>query len=113
MPTGYRGALGDHPRRDRPVSAEGPSRELLESVHEFPGPYTLKAFGPHTQAFVDGIRGAAVAVHTGPDEPNVSARASSKGNHICVTVTVEVTDADGVYALYAGVKAVDGLSMLL
>ena len=93
--------------------AEGPDRALLESVHEFPGPYTAKAIGPHTQHFVDAVSAAAAAVHRGDLAPEISARASSKGNHICVSATVEVDDADGVYALYGALKKIPNLKMLL
>lgn len=90
-----------------------PNRDLLESTHEFPGPFTLKAIGPHSQTFVDGIRDAAGGVHHGESAMTVSARASSKGNHVSVTVTIVARDADAVFALYAAVKQVDGLRMLL
>lgn len=95
------------------MTTGSPERQLLEAVHEFPGNYTLKAFGPHEQEFVDGITAAAEGVHVGDAPVEVSARASAQGNHVCVTVTIRVDSADGVFALYAAVREVGGLRMLL
>lgn len=91
----------------------GPDKAILEAVHSFPGPYTLKAIGPHTQEFVDAIRAAAESVHEGEDRAGFAARASSRGAHISVTVTVWVESSDGVDALYRAVQGVAGLRMLL
>jgi len=89
------------------------SRELLESTHDFPGPYTLKAIGPHDQAFIDAVALAARAVGASGHDPAVSARASSRGSHLCVTVTVVVERADAVLEMYASVSSVPGLRMML
>ena len=88
------------------------SRELLESTHDFPGPYTLKAIcllytSPSPVAL------AARAVGASGHDPAVSARASSRGSHLCVTVTVVVERADAVLEMYASVSSVPGLRMML
>ncbi|MCB9507286.1 MAG: DUF493 family protein [Myxococcales bacterium] len=90
-----------------------PARELLESAHTFPGPYAVKAFGPHSQEFVDAVVEVATRHHDGDAPPGVSARASARGTHLCVTVTILAPDADAVIALYASVGDVAGLRMLL
>ncbi len=95
------------------MSEYGPKRELLEAVHTFPGPYTVKAIGPHTETFVNAIRAAATAAHTGDDEIELTARASGKGNHIAVTATIVAETSDAVFVLYAELKNVENLRMLL
>jgi hypothetical protein len=90
-----------------------PPIELLESVHEFPGEYTVKAFGPHNQLFVDGVTTAAQLLHAKPDDPEISARASSKGTYICVTARVWVNAAEDVHRLYEAVQQVPGLKRIL
>lgn len=90
-----------------------PSIELLESTHTFPGTYTVKAFGENTEAFVDAARNAAEDVSGTPDRVQLSYRASSKGNHGCVTLEVWVEQAHQVHALYVSLGEIDGLRMLL
>jgi putative lipoic acid-binding regulatory protein len=90
-----------------------PPIELLDSVHEFPGEYTVKAFGPHNQLFVDGVTTAAALHHAKSGVPEISARASSKGTYICVTAVVWVSTADEVHRLYEAVQQVPGLKRVL
>jgi putative lipoic acid-binding regulatory protein len=91
----------------------GPQRELLEAIHEFPGAYTLKAFGPPGATFLAEVTSAAESVHSGDEAIEVSSRESSGGRHACVTVTIRVECADDVFAFYSAVRGIDGLSMLL
>lgn len=90
-----------------------PSIELLESVHDFPGEYTVKAFGPHEQTFVDAVTAATSDFHARAGSPAVSARASSKGTYICVTAVVWLKAAADVEGLYASVGQVPGLKRML
>lgn len=93
--------------------SELPPIELLESVHEFPGAYTVKAFGPHNQLFVDGVTSAVALHHAKGGGPEISARASSKGTYICVTAVVWVNSAEEVHRLYESVENVPGLKRML
>lgn len=95
------------------MSDIGPDRALLEEVHDFPGPYTVKAIGPHDESFVKAIRAAAQAAHSGDNEPEISARVSAKGNHMSITATIHAAHSDDVFALYAALKKVDAIRMLL
>lgn len=90
-----------------------PSIELLESTHTFPGTFTIKAFGDNSEAFIDAARAAAVGVSGSDARVNLSYRASSKGNHGCVTLDVWVEQAHQVHALYICLGEIDGLRMLL
>jgi putative lipoic acid-binding regulatory protein len=95
------------------VASGVPPVELLESTHDFPGEYMLKAFGPHEQTFVDAVTEAVSPFHSRAGSPAVSARASSKGTYICVTAAVWLDDAGHVEPLYAAVRQVDGLKRML
>lgn len=90
-----------------------PSIESLEGVHDFPGRYTFKAFGPAEQHFVDAARHALDEATGGVGEPNVSARLSAQGNYMCVTMDVFVSSAEQVRAIYLQLSHLDGLRMLL
>lgn len=88
------------------------SIELLESTHEFPGPYTIKVFGPHSQDFLDRVRDTTRAVLMG-GEFDLSFRSSSKGTHGCATVDAQVEDAQQVILLYGELANIDGVRMIL
>jgi len=90
-----------------------PDRELLEATHTFPGTYTFKAIGAADDHFVGRVI-AAVRRELDEDvEPAFSTRSTAGGRHICVTIDPPVDDADMVLAIYARLREVDGLLLLL
>jgi len=87
--------------------------ELLESTHEFPCEFTIKAIGSPVEHFVGRVL-LAIQAELGEDiVPPFSTRQSSSGRHISVTVTPMVQDAQQVLAIYAQLREVEGLMMLL
>ncbi len=104
-----------------PTSAErahvttrtAPSIAALEGAHDFPCPYTVKAFGPHEQSFVDAVREAAVGAGVAPDRVTLTMRPSSKGTYCCVTVSVPAPNAEWVQVLYEQIVAIPGLRTIL
>lgn len=92
--------------------ATAPSRELLLANHRFPGPYVIKAFGPASEAFAEGVVAAAVLV-VGETRATVAQRTSSRGGKVCVTVTVNAFTVDEVIDVYDRIHRVPDLMMLL
>jgi putative lipoic acid-binding regulatory protein len=92
--------------------ATAPSRELLLANHRFPGPYIIKAFGPASDPFRDGIMAAAVLV-VGEARASVAHRTSSRGGRVCVTLTVNAFTVDEVIEVYDRVHQVPELMMIL
>ncbi len=92
--------------------ATAPSRELLLANHRFPGPYVIKAFGPASDGFREGIASAA-AIVVGEARAAVQHRTSSRGGRICVTVTVNAFTVDEVIDVYARIHDVPELMMIL
>jgi putative lipoic acid-binding regulatory protein len=88
-----------------------PARELLEAAHEFPGTYLIKAFGPATELFRAGIEQAGRAAVGARVE--LSERLSSKGNSICITLTLAAETVDEVILAYDRLHDVPGLKMIL
>lgn len=88
-----------------------PDRDLLLDQHVFPGEYVVKAFGPGSEAFATAVEQCAVAVvgarHT------TSARHSSGGRRMCVTLTLQAESVDEVIAIYERMSDVPGLLMIL
>lgn len=92
--------------------SRAPSRELLLANHQFPGPYVVKAFGPVAGDFTTEVVAAAVEV-VGESRADVQQRTSSKGNRVCVTLTVNAFSVDEVIDVYERLHEVPQLMMIL
>lgn len=92
--------------------ATAPSRELLLAHHRFPGPYVIKAFGPASDEFREGVAAAAVHV-VGETRATVAHRTSRRGSKVCVTLTVNAFTVDEVIDLYHRIHQVPGLMLIL
>jgi putative lipoic acid-binding regulatory protein len=92
--------------------ATAPSRELLLANHRFPGPYIIKAFGPASTGFREGIA-AAAAVVVGEARASVAHRTSSRGGRVCVTLTVNAFTVDEVIDVYDRIHQVPELMLIL
>lgn len=90
-----------------------PSTEAIEGAHTFPGPFTIKLFGPHDQTFVDAIKSTIAPVVPDDTRYALELRPSSKGAHCCVNVTLQADTVEEVQTLYAALHDVEGLRMLL
>ena len=96
------------------MSQRIPSIEALESVHSFPGTYTIKAIGNNDPAFVERVH-KCIEENLDSNEllNNYKKRISSKGNHISVTIVIHVQTANKVRVLYQELLKVKQLRMLL
>jgi len=92
--------------------ATAPSRELLLANHRFPGPYIIKAFGPASDQFREGIVTAATDV-VGEARASVQQRTSSRGSRVCVTLTVNAFTVDEVIDVYDRIHQVPDLMLIL
>jgi len=86
--------------------------EKLETAHEFPTRYTFKLIGASDGAFQTQAL-ELLSRHYPNAEPDVSTRASAKGNHVSMTVVATMPDAPTVARLYQAFHRLDGLAMLL
>lgn len=91
----------------------GPPEELLESVHSFPGVYQIKAIGSADQDFETRVIEAVVAELVSRSELDYSSRTTPGGRHVSVTLEVTVQSAQHVRQIYARIREVPGLTMLL
>ena len=90
-----------------------PSEELLESHHAFPGAYQIKAIGADTGDFVDRVLAAVLIEVSGPGEIDHSVRTTAGGRHVSVTLEINVQSAQQVRDIYARIREIEGLTMLL
>lgn len=95
-----------------PPPQRAPSRELLLANHRFPGEYTIKAFGPATDAFRENVHEAAKSV-VGSTRIQSSERVSRAGNSVAITLLLSVFEVDEVEAVYERLYDVSALRMIL
>jgi len=89
-----------------------PSTEILESTHEFPGPYHIKAIGETTDDFQERV--VQVASLELPSEARLEYRSRSTpgGRHVAVTLNFHADNAEQVRNLYARIREIAGLTLL-
>lgn len=88
-----------------------PARELIEAAHDFPGEYTIKAFGPANNGFREAV---AVAIeHAVGARHECRERLGSKGNSMCITVVLQVETVDEVLRTYERLHLIADLKLIL
>lgn len=95
------------------MSDHRPSVELLESTHAFPGTYQIKAIGVAAGDFEGRVLAAVQEVLAAPSDVDYSVRGTPDGRHIALTLDLTVQTAEQVRSIYALVRDVDGLKLLL
>lgn len=88
--------------------------QLLEEHHQFPGPYMFKVIGYQGGGFYQAVRQVAEAV-LGPlsEGRQVRSRPSSGDKYLAVTLDVEVESASQVLEVYAELKRLEGVVVLV
>ena len=89
-----------------------PSVDLLESTHQFPGVYRIKAIGMASDDFENRVVAAAVAELAGPSELDYSVRTTPTGRHVALTLDITVQTAEQVRDIYARIRELEGLTLL-
>jgi putative lipoic acid-binding regulatory protein len=83
-----------------------------EDLLEFPCHYTFKAVGASGEIFSAGIS-AAVGRHATVHRDAIHIRPSGKGSYQSVSIVVRLENYKQLTDIYAGMKEVPGLKMLL
>ena len=90
-----------------------PSEELLESVHEFPGIFQIKAIGLVDQNFENLLVEAVASELVSPSTLDVKVRTTPGGRHVSVTLEITVQSAQHVRTIYDRIHKLAGLVYLL
>jgi len=96
---------GDTPRK-------APAREAILAVHQFPGEYVIKAFGPGTSDFHDAVVAAAHA-EIPAERVQVQVRSTTSGARHCVTLTLRAETVEQVEGVYTRLYRVEQLFLIL
>lgn len=89
-----------------------PSLDLLESTHQFPGTYQIKAIGDSSGAFAERVVATVAEELASEMELDHSIRATRGGRHVAVTLDITVQTAEQVRVIYARLQEVEGLTLL-
>jgi putative lipoic acid-binding regulatory protein len=87
--------------------------KLLEEHHQFPGPYTFKVIGAWEDQFVNAVKEAAVGVLEKASDCRLSTRPSSKGRYVSISLETQMRDSAQVLAMYAALRKVEGVVVLV
>lgn len=91
-------------------SAAPPSIEALEAAHSFPTTYTMKLIGPDTPAFIAGARQVCLAHGCAVE---VGERRSKSGQHLALSLRIEVASAKVIQLIYTELTTLAGLKFIL
>lgn len=91
---------------------KAPSREAMLAVHQFPGEYVIKAFGPGNDEFSAAAAAAAHAV-VPPHRVDVQVRGTASGARQCVTLTLQADTIEEVEAVYERLHLLESLMLIL
>ncbi|MEM9381637.1 MAG: DUF493 domain-containing protein [Planctomycetota bacterium] len=89
-----------------------PTLELLESRHDFPGPYTFKVIGGANADLPERVARCVQDALELSAPPPTSIKTAEGGRHESVTVEPECPDAASVLRLYAALRELDGVLYL-
>jgi putative lipoic acid-binding regulatory protein len=89
-----------------------PAIELLESTHQFPGPYLFKVIGRADNGFVARAVAAVREELAEEVDPPFSVREAVGGRHVSVSLTPTVQTARQVLAIYRRMRTLPGLVIL-
>lgn len=80
---------------------------------DFPCDYPVKVMGHATGAFEQSVVRVCQRHSPGVDEECVTVRESRAGNYLSVTVTIRATGERQLQELFADLKTVDGIKLVL
>ena len=81
-------------------------------MHQFPGEFVIKAFGPGTAGFHDAVVAAAHA-EIAAERVQVQVRSTASGARRCVTLTLMAETVEQVEAVYERLYLVEQLFLIL
>jgi len=89
------------------------SLDLLNELHEFPTPMMIKVIGANHPTFVARVVAAVRMELLAAEDPPYSIRQTPNGRHVAITLEPLLRDAEQVLAVYACLRNIEGVVMLM
>lgn len=90
-----------------------PPIELLESVHQFPGPYTFKIITNNDPSVQNAVVAEIQKSLSLASPPSPTSRTSANGKHASLTIELTLQKAEDVHTVYKALEQVPGVLLLL
>ncbi len=87
--------------------------ELLEAVHEFPCEFLIKVIGASSEDFIERVIAAVISVEVLETDVNYTSRTTSGGRHTSVSITLIAQSSHQVVAIFAAIREVQGVVMVM
>ena len=90
-----------------------PPEDLLKQMHSFPGRFIFKAIGTTNDDFAARVIAVVRMTLEQEFDPPYELRETSGGRHVAVTIEPWVESAQQVIAVFAAIRDLEGLVMLM
>ena len=90
-----------------------PDIELLETNHEFPGPFPIKVIGTNSDEFISSIVRIFREELELDDDPQYRLKTTKQGRHTSISFDTVFESAQQVLDVYARIGKTDGVVMIL
>ena len=90
-----------------------PPQKLLDATHQFPGKFVFKAIGRSDGEFAARVVAAVREALSHDFDPPHELRHTPGGRHVAVTVEPWIESSEQVLAIFARIRELPGLVMLM
>ena len=90
-----------------------PPQDLLDKMHQFPGPFVFKAIGRPDGEFAARIVSIVRLTLEQDFDAPFQVRETTSGRHISVTIEPYVQSSQEVINVFNAIREIDGLVMML
>ena len=90
-----------------------PPQELLEAAHQFPGRFLFKAIGRNEDEFAARVVAVVREALSHDFDPPYELRHTTGGRHVAITVEPWIESSEQVLAVFARIRELPGLVMLM
>lgn len=90
-----------------------PPKQLLDEMHSFPGRFVFKAIGRSDNDFADRVVAIVRATLEQDFDAPYELREATGGRHIAVTIEPWVESSQQVIDVFAAIRNLEGLVMLM
>ncbi|MEK6258574.1 MAG: DUF493 domain-containing protein [Planctomycetota bacterium] len=90
-----------------------PPQELLDATHQFPGKFLFKAIGRSEDEFAARVVAVVRETLSHDFDPPHDLRHTTGGRHVAVTVEPWIESSEQVLVIFARIRELPGLVMLM
>lgn len=93
--------------------AQPTPQELLDMVHSFPCEFLIKVIGAAENDFINRVITAVISAEVAETDITYTSRETSGGRHASVSITLIAQSSGHVMSIYAAIRTVEGVVMVM